>query len=67
MIFKKIKFWIKKSIPTRYLEFLGKKGILISSIPKDEKSIIIHFIFRHNCLLLIKLIDTLYIYLYVLL
>ena len=40
MIFKKIKFWIKKSIPTRYLEFLGKKGILISSIPKDEKSII---------------------------
>ena len=40
MIIRKIKFWIKQYIPTRFLEFLGKKGILISSIPIDEKSII---------------------------
>ena len=40
MIYRKIKFWIKQNVPTRFLEFLGKKGILISSIPIDEKSII---------------------------
>lgn len=40
MIFRKIKFWIKQYVPSRFLEFLGKKGILITSIPIDEKSII---------------------------
>jgi len=40
MIIRKIKFLIKQYIPTRFLEFLGKKGILISSIPIDGKSII---------------------------
>ena len=37
---RRIKFLIKQYIPTRFLEFLGKKGILVSSIPTDEKSII---------------------------
>ena len=36
----KIKFWIKKKIPSRFLELLGKKRILVTSIPNDNKSIV---------------------------
>ena len=37
---EKIKFWIKQKVPTRFIEFLGKKRILVTSIPNDNKSLV---------------------------
>ena len=37
---EKIKFWIKQKVTTRFIEFLGKKRILVTSIPNDNKSLV---------------------------
>ena len=32
---EKIKFWIKQKVPTRFIEFLGKKNVMMVFYPKD--------------------------------